>query len=104
LGVLEKIESKYPPRVVIHDYLDLGLNYQVKVNVDSFQVKKNLRSRSIVVFFMGGIALKNLETLGFDGLVLQSAIWKSDDYLNTFQDFLSMLLDEHNSESKMKIA
>lgn len=62
----------------------------VKINFDSFQVKKDLQSATMEVFAMGGIDLKNQEKikgLGFDGFVLQSAIWKSGDYLAAFNSF-----------------
>ena len=171
IEILDGIEEKYHSKIVIHDYLDLALDYKVKgihtsprffsglmgiirarryrslenfvistsvqkvkeintidpifnrvflgpmyskfsaenvkVNFDSFHIKEDLRSAKMEVFAMGGIDTKNqkkIKALGFDGFILQSAIWKSDDYLNAFYTFQLTQFNESDSESNMKMA
>lgn len=154
ITLLEGIKSEHHPKIVIHDFIDLALKYElkgihvspnffngligkfrkrkfrslskqqfattivdvskieevhplfqtvfigpmflkyseanIKVNFDAFQVKKAIQSSNKEIFALGGIDIKNQERcagLGFEGLALQSAIWKSDDILNAFRAF-----------------
>lgn len=59
-------------------------------NFNSFELNKILLKTKQSVFALGGIELdnvSNIENFKFDALVLQSSIWKSDDYLNAFNAF-----------------
>lgn len=63
----------------------------VKENYDFFELRKLVKDSKLPIYAMGGIDLntkKNVERIGFHGVVLQSGIWKSDDIFNAFNAFL----------------
>lgn len=79
----------------------------VKVNFDPFQINKTLQNSSKSVYAMGGIDIKNIERckgLGFEGIILQSAIWKAENIINAYQSFQLSQLNISSSSSVIKIA
>jgi thiamine-phosphate pyrophosphorylase len=64
----------------------------VLTNFDPFEVKNTVSKSSKSIYAYGGIDYKNqerIESLGFQGLVLQSSVWKSGDVVNAFRSFLT---------------
>ncbi|MCB9256109.1 MAG: thiamine phosphate synthase [Chitinophagales bacterium] len=62
----------------------------IKENFDFFELRKLVKESNFPIYAMGGIDLntkKNVERIGFHGVVLQSSIWKSDDIFNAFNAF-----------------
>lgn len=71
-----------------------------KSNFDAFEVKKAIAGTSKKVYAFGGIDLKNqktIDSLGFEGIVLQASIWKSGDVVKAYQAFV-------NNQLAMEIA
>lgn len=62
----------------------------IKENFDFFELRKLVKDSKFPIYAMGGIDLntkKNVERIGFHGVVIQSGIWKSDDIFNAFNAF-----------------
>jgi len=71
----------------------------VLTNFDPFEVKNTVSNSTKSIYAYGGIDYKNQErikSLGFQGIVLQSSVWKSGDVVNAFRSFL-----RHQSELEM---
>lgn len=64
---------------------------QTVPNFNIFELKEVLHQSNYPIVAMGGVNINNyneLSNLKFEGVVLQSAIWKSDDYINAFNAFM----------------
>lgn len=75
---------------------------QTVPNFNIFELKEVLFKSDNSVAAMGGINLNNfkeISSLNFKGIVVQSALWKSDDYLNAFRAF--KLLSNSNNKEKL---
>lgn len=79
----------------------------IVVNFDPFQMKKAIVGASKKVYAMGGIDIKNLDKLrgiGLEGIILQSAIWKSDHLLNALNAFQLNQVNQVKAISNFRIA
>lgn len=81
---------------------------QTVPNFNIFELKEVLHNSNYPIVAMGGVNLTNykqLSSLKFEGIVLQSAIWKSDDCINAFNAFVlkNGETDFDTNENKMII-
>lgn len=95
------------------DYIFLGPVFQkfseesIVQKINLFELKNELIKTNKEVFAQGCFNLNNVFTIkasGFSGPVLQSYIWKSGDFLNTFNTFKQNISDPESTVKERKLA
>lgn len=111
-GTIETpILAENAPEIIDETYLGpIFMRYSeenLRLRYDQFELKRAVTNSAKKIVALGGITLDKLsliEQIGFDGVALQSSIWKSEDIYNAFQAFKLSIDSVESNTTLRKVA
>lgn len=105
LSDLTSIDHKFD-KVFVGPVFTKYSQHNTKTNFDSFELKNKLSQVEKPIYALGGIEqskVQRLLNIGFNGMVLQSAIWKSDNIVNAYEAFQMLTATPKTNKQSVQV-